>query len=100
MENEKSLKNFAGIFGIISLTIAVIIFSLILNWFFKITPFNKLQGIPILIAPFTSTLGFILGIISYKKSPNIFSKWGMVSNAILFVLPFLYWTIGTLVFGP
>jgi hypothetical protein len=100
MEYGKSLKKSGGILGILSVSISLIVLLLILNWFFKITPFQKLEGMPLLITPFTSTIGIFLGIISFKKSHNIFSILGLIRNAILFVLPFLYWTIGTLVFGP
>jgi len=55
---------------------------------------------PLLIAPFPSLIGLIMGSISIRKSRNRLAKWSMVSNAILFVLPFLYWTVGTLIFGP
>jgi hypothetical protein len=100
MEYGKSLKKNGSIWGILSVSISLIVLLLILNWFFEITPFQKLQGIPLMITPFTSTIGIVLSIISFKKSHNIFSIIGLISNAILFVLPFLYWTIGTLVFGP
>lgn len=99
MESIKSLKNNGNLFGILSLGLAVIILILILNWLFEMTPFQKLQGMPLLIAPFTSIIGFTLGMISLKKSPDRFAKSGLACNAILFFLPFIYWTIGTLVFG-
>lgn len=100
MKYGKSLKNSGSILGILSVSISLIVLLLILNWFFEITPYQKLQGMPLMITPFTSTIGIVLSIMSLKKSHNIISKIGLISNAILFVLPFLYWTVGTLVFGP
>jgi hypothetical protein len=88
------------LFGIISLCITGVMLLLILNWFFKITPFQKLQGMPLLLTPFTCTAGFLLGLISYSKSRSSISKWGMLSNVVLFVLPFLYWFLGALLFKP
>jgi len=100
MENKLSIRNNnSKLPGIISICIPLIVFLLILNWFLKITPYQKLQGAPLLIAPFTSLIGLILSYISFKKSPNTLLKWGIFINAIIFALPFLYWIAGTLVFG-
>lgn len=101
METEDSFKSvIANVIGGISLGISLIIIVLILNWFFKITPYQKLEGAPLLITPFITPIGFIMGLISIKVSRNKFGKWGVISNVILFVLPFLYWYLGTLIFGP
>lgn len=99
MENGKILTNSGIILGLLSINIALIVLLLILNWAFKITPFQNLQGMPLLLSPFASLIGIVLSIMSHKRSPNYFSKIGLISNGILFVLPFLYWTVGTLVFG-
>lgn len=100
MENKSSLKGHGKFIGILSISIPIIVSLLILNWIFKITPYQKLQGMPLLIAPFTSLIGFILGCISFSKSHNSLVKWSIVINTILFISPFLYWTIGALIFGP
>lgn len=101
MENEDSLRGVvANVIGSISLGISLIIIVLILNWFFKITPYQKLEGMPLLITPFITPIGFIMGVISLKISRNTFGKWGIISNVVLFILPFLYWYLGTLIFGP
>ncbi|MCE7699848.1 MAG: hypothetical protein K8E24_013865 [Methanobacterium paludis] len=100
MDNEPSVKNTGKLLGIVSLGVALIIFLPILNWFFKITPYQKLEGVPLLITPFLSPIGFVFGAISIKVSPNKFGKLGIISNTILFLLPFLYWSLGTLIFGP
>lgn len=101
MENEDSLRGvIANVIGGISLGISSIMIVLILNWFFTITPYQKLEGMPLLITPFITPIGFIMGVISFKISRNTFGKWGVISNVILFILPFLYWYLGTLIFGP
>ena len=99
MENKSSLKNSANLLSILSISISLVFFLLILNWLFKITPYQKFQGMPLLIAPFTSLFGFISSYISLKKMPNKIAKWSIAINVMLFVSPFLYWIIGTLVFG-
>ncbi|MBC2579703.1 hypothetical protein [Clostridium sp. DJ247] len=100
MGNEPSNKKVGNIFGIVSLVIPIIMFLLILNWFFKITPYQKFEGLPLMIAPFISPFGFIFAFISVKVSSNKFGKWGIISNTILFFLPYLYWFLGTLILGP
>jgi hypothetical protein len=99
MESKSSQKNNGNVASIISLMIPIALFLLIFNWFFRITPYQKLQGIPILIAPYAGIVGIILGFISSRKSRNNLAKFSIVINSILVVLPFLYWLLGTLVFG-
>lgn len=101
MENESLNKKSGNVLGIISLIIALILLLPILNWFFKITSYQKLEGLPLLITPFISPLGFVFGVLSIKvSSNNKFGKYGCICNAILFILPFLYWCLGTLIVGP
>lgn len=100
MESKPSIKNVANILGVISSTIAVVMILLILNWLFAITPYQKLEGFPLLMTMFTSPIGFVLGIISIKISSNKFGKIGIIGNVILFLLPYAYWFLGTLIFGP
>lgn len=100
MAQISSRKNKVNLLGIISLSTSLITYLLILNWFFSITPYQKLEGMPLMIAPIIGLLGLCLGIISYKKFPDNLTKISLASNTILLVLPFLYWTLGTLFFGP
>jgi len=92
MEYATSAKGNGRAIGILSICLPLVVLLLIFNWFFKITPYQKLQGLPLLIAPFISLIGFGLGYISFRKSPNNLAKWSMVINVILIVSPFLYWT--------
>jgi hypothetical protein len=99
MENKLSLKAHIKFLGVLSISIPIVVFLLILNWFFKITPYQKLQGMPLLIAPFAGLIGFILGCIALKNTTGSLAKWSIFMNTLLFVSPFLYWTVGTLIFG-
>ena len=99
MKSKSSITKIENILGIISFTIPLIIFMLILNWFFKITPYQKLEGMPLLIAPFVGLIGLILSLITLKKLSNKFVKIGIISNAILIILPFLYIFLGTIIGG-
>jgi len=99
MKNKFSIKNTGNILGIISFTIPLIGFLFILNWFFQITPFQKYQGLPLLIAPFIGLMGLGVCLISSIISSNKFVKIGFISNIILLVLPFLYQFLGTIIEG-
>lgn len=99
MDNVNTDKPKGKFTGLLSICVSLIAILLILNWFFEITPYQKLQGMPLMIAPFAGAVGFAAGFISYKKSPNSLAKWGMAMNALLFVIPILYWAVGTFIFG-
>lgn len=99
MEDKPSLKNKANLTGVISLSMSLVVYLLILNWFFKMIPYQKLEGMPLLVAPLIGLIGLYFGYISHKKYPNNLAKWSLISNAILIILPFLYWTLGTWFFG-
>lgn len=100
MKSKSFIKDNVNILSIISFTISLIIFMLILNWFFQITSFQKLQGMPLLLAPMICPVGILFGFLSMKSKSNKLGKWSIIFNVILITLPFLYWTLGTLIFGP
>jgi hypothetical protein len=100
MENSKSLKNKVKIMGIVSLSISFVVILLLLNWFLKLTPFQKLEGSPLLLTPFVCLAGLIFGLTAHKESPGKFTKSGIISNSILIVISFIYWIAGTIFFGP
>ncbi|HEX9063308.1 MAG TPA: hypothetical protein VF941_24310 [Clostridia bacterium] len=85
--------------AIVSVFIPVLTFLLILNWFYKVTPFQYLQGFPMLAAPVFGGIGLALGFFSLKLAPSKIGKIGITSNIILIVLSLLYWPLGTLIFG-
>ena len=97
MKSKIFIKYIGNILGIISFTIPLIISMLILNWFFKITPYQKLEGMPLMLTPLFCPIGILFGFISIKIAPNKIGKWSIIFNVILITLPFLYWTLGTLV---
>lgn len=49
---ELSSKKAGNMLGIVSLVVAILVFLPILNWFFKITPYQKFKGLPLMIAPY------------------------------------------------
>lgn len=99
MKSKFLNKDTGNVLGIISFTIPLIVFIFILNWFFQITPLQKYQGLPLLIAPPIGIIGLVLSLILLKKSSNKFVKVGVISNILLIVLPYLYMFLGTLIWG-
>ena len=87
MQNKDSISTIANKLSIISLGIPIVIFISILNWFFQLTPFQRLDGFPLMIVPFLC----LIGIISIKMAPTKLTKYSVILNIILFFLPFLYW---------
>ncbi|MBU3143822.1 hypothetical protein [Clostridium sp. CF012] len=100
MKNKYSIKNIGNILSVISFTIPLINFIFILNWFFKITPYQKLEGMPLMLTPIICPIGLVFGVLSMVIIRNKLAKWSIIFNAILIALPFLYWTLGTLLLGP
>ncbi len=60
MKNKSSLKNIGNILGIVSLSIALVIFFLILNHFFKTTSYQRLEWLPLLVIIFYNSIGLVL----------------------------------------
>lgn len=100
MKYKATSKNAYSAAGIVSFTIPLILFLFILNWYLKITPFQKLQGLPIIISPYISVIALILSLIIFKKSSNKFARLGIIGNSILFILSSLYMFFGTIIGGP
>jgi len=100
LRRKSSVENTGNILAIISFSIPLINLLFILNWFLKITSYQKLEGIPLMLTPLICLIGIIFGVLSIKTIPNKLAKWSIIFNIILIALPFLYWTLVTLVFGP
>ncbi|WP_315076686.1 hypothetical protein [uncultured Clostridium sp.] len=62
MQNKISTLNIGNKLGFISLGIPVIVFMFIINWFFNITPYQILEGMPLMRAPYICSIGAILAL--------------------------------------
>lgn len=100
MKDKSLIENNGNILGIITFTLPLITFLFILNWILKITPFQRFDGLPLLIAPLIGIIGLGLNLKLSKKLSNKVIKLGFISNIILIVLPFIYMFLGTIIFGP
>ncbi|KGM94106.1 membrane protein [Clostridium novyi A str. 4552] len=95
-----NLNKIAFILSLLSIGIFIIQILFILNWMFNITPLQKLEGLPLLLTPFISPIGIVLGIISILINHNKLAKIGCICNIISLFLPYIYFYLGTLIFGP
>ncbi|AVQ44744.1 hypothetical protein C7M60_02625 [Clostridium botulinum] len=93
MKNKSWLKNIGNILGIVSLSIALVIFFLILNHFFKTTSYQRLEWLPLLVIFFIIPIGFSLGFLSIKIYFNRFARWGVIINGILFLVLYIFFLI-------
>ncbi|HBJ2611194.1 hypothetical protein CJF15_04340 [Clostridium botulinum] len=100
MKKKPSVKSSANLLAIVSLIMSIIVILPILNWLFKITLWQKLEGLPLFFGLLISPFGFLLGILSIKIQSNKLGKIGVIINTLLFLLPFIYMTLGVLIFGP
>lgn len=96
--SKRTIK-ISNILNIISLIIPLAMIMLIVNWFFKITPYQKLEGMPLMICPITCLIGAVLARISLKINSSALSKISLIFNIVLILAPLFYWHIGTLIFG-
>lgn len=99
MRDLKRAAKLIGILNIVSLMIPLVMLILILNWLFKITPYQSLEGMPIMICPITCLIGAVIARISFKINSSALSKISLIFNLMLILAPLLYWHIGTLILG-
>lgn len=93
---RKSIKN---VLIFISFLIPLIFLILILNWFFNLTSYQRLEGAPILLSPFGGIIGLALCYLASKSLSGKIIKTSLVMNVVLLTLPFLYMFLGTLFGG-
>ncbi|WP_242215413.1 hypothetical protein [Bacillus cereus group sp. BfR-BA-01383] len=86
------LKNRIG--TIISILIPVLLILSIVNVAYKII-LTGFFGVSILLPVFLCPIGFILAIFSYRVDKNIGAKIGIILNAVVFLIPFI-WMIGSI----
>ena len=99
MNNDKSaVQKFPSI---VSLVISSILLLLFINVFLDVIPlYDTIQGLPLILPAFIAPIGIIIGAIGYSNFKNRLGLFGLVSNIIMFLLPFVYMIGGTLIFGP
>ncbi|MFJ8265371.1 hypothetical protein [Peribacillus asahii] len=85
-----------GVF--VSILLPVLLIMLIINFVYGIIP-TVFQGLPVFLPLIFCPIGIVLALISYRADKNKWSKIGLVSNAVLFFVPFVWMIGGTVLFG-
>jgi len=92
------------ILGSISLTYFVINTLLIINFFTEVVDggnlFGELEGFPVLAPFFIVPIAILPAIMGFKSKKDKLCLWATILNIALFIFPFVYFFIGTLVGGP
>ncbi|MGX5608946.1 hypothetical protein ACWKTZ_21475 [Bacillus cereus] len=83
---------------VISILIPIILISLIINFVYEVIP-TTFQGLPIFLPLILCPVGITLALVSYKADKNIWSKIGIILNAVLLFTPFIWMIGGTILFG-
>ncbi|MEI2427902.1 hypothetical protein V8V54_23305 [Priestia megaterium] len=87
-----------SILGGISVTFAVVLAALVLNFLTGLIPLDKLQGLPIVMPLVLAPIGAIIGFIGYRINKGKLSLWGIIFNIVMFLVPIFYNIFGTLIF--
>ncbi|QJX80369.1 hypothetical protein FDZ14_30240 (plasmid) [Priestia megaterium] len=90
--------------GSISIIYFIINTLLIVNFFTEVVDggnlFGELEGMPILAPAFLAPIAVVPSIFGYTTKKDKLCLWGIILCSILFLFPFAYMILGTLIFGP
>jgi drug/metabolite transporter (DMT)-like permease len=72
----------------------------IVNFFFHIITFEKIQGLPVFFPLIFCSIGLFFASKAYRIQKSALTLSVIIANLVLFLFPFIYMIGGTLVFGP
>lgn len=77
--------------ALVSLLIGLIDLLLILNFVFRLTPFQYLMDLPVIVGLLLSPILFIMAFISLRKAGLVIAKIAIWNSIVIFsVLPILF----------
>lgn len=88
------MRNLANILGKMSVTIAVVLIFLCINYFAKIIPFIHLSSFILFLPVYLSPIGLILAIFSLVKHKNNWAIFGALLNGLILALQIIFILIG------
>ncbi|MED3881943.1 hypothetical protein [Priestia megaterium] len=97
VEVKKQRKD--SILDEISISFAVVLAALVLNFLTGLISLNKLEGLPIVMPLVLAPIGAIIGLIEYRINKYKLSLFGIIFNILMFLVPIFYNIFGTLIFG-
>lgn len=98
-KEESSIDRWWRAFGSSSFILGIVMVLMTLNWIFQIIPNQGIQGMSLLLSLYVSPIGIFMGYLSSRKIGSKYGKWAMILHSVLFILPIVYFIVGTLVFG-
>jgi drug/metabolite transporter (DMT)-like permease len=72
----------------------------IVNFFFDIITFEKIQGLPVFFPLIFCSIGLFFASKAYGIQKSALTLSVIIANLVLFLFPFIYMIGGTLLFGP
>ncbi|CRK80777.1 hypothetical protein [Neobacillus massiliamazoniensis] len=72
----------------------------IVNFFFDIITFEKIQGLPVFFPLIFCSIGLFFASKAYRIQKSALTLSVIIANLVLFLFPFIYMIGGTLLFGP
>jgi drug/metabolite transporter (DMT)-like permease len=72
----------------------------IVNFFFDIITFGKIQGLPVFFPLIFCSIGLFFASKAYGIQKSALTLSVIIANLVLFLFPFIYMIGGTLLFGP
>lgn len=84
---------------IISYILFFVPLTFIMNFFFDMITFSKIQGLVVFSPIVFCSTGLFLASIAYRHEKSFWALGSVIANAILLVFPFLYMIGGVLFFG-
>lgn len=74
--------------------------AFILNFLFDIITLEKVQGFPVFFPLLCCPIGLFFASQAHKIKKSILTYGAFLTNSKLFVFPFAYMILGTVIWGP
>lgn len=86
-------------FVILSYLLFLVPLLFILNFLFDIVTLETIQGLPIFFPLLFCPFGLFFASKALKIQKDGLAHCSIIANAVLFVFPFAYMILGTMIFG-
>lgn len=86
-------------FIIVSYLLFFVPLIFIVNFLFDIVTLEKIQGLPIFFPLVFCPFGLFFAIKAHKIQKDVLTFVGIIVNPVLFIFPFVYMILGTVIFG-
>lgn len=84
---------------VISYLLFLVPLIFIINFLFDIVTLKTIQGLPIFFPLLLCPIGLFFASKAYTSEKNILTLGAILANSVLFLFPFAYMILGTVIFG-